>query len=221
MNETFDADKITKEQLVEVETLRSIYAEQNEYEELIPGRAFILNRTSPSKRASVALRVTLSENYPFELPDVQVKGLRGLTPTNCVMLQSLLESTAQEHVGTAMMMAIIAAADDWLRKNVATEGNRNATPTTSYSSTTTTTTTTTTTSTTSDASYQMLGASTTLSYEDYKDYDCLSPKQIISVVEEDLTYVSDLLKIPQTTARILLTHYAWNKKSCYGLFGFS
>ena len=65
MNETFDTDKIETLQrnavntffisdalilVQEVATLRSICVGKDEFEEVVPGKSFILQRTSPNKK---------------------------------------------------------------------------------------------------------------------------------------------------------------------------
>ena len=75
MNQQFDSDKLTTQQckspsvlinyqklqsykcivVQEIETLRTIYTGPDEFEELIPGKSFILQRVSPSKKG----------NFPF------------------------------------------------------------------------------------------------------------------------------------------------------------
>ncbi|KAK9829546.1 hypothetical protein WJX72_006404 [[Myrmecia] bisecta] len=61
-------------------------------------------------------------SYPDEAPLVKARSIRGLSPEDLAQLQALLEQTAQENLGMAMIYALVSAAQEWLRDKVLGDG---------------------------------------------------------------------------------------------------
>ncbi|KAJ0250374.1 Ubiquitin-conjugating enzyme family protein [Hirschfeldia incana] len=58
-----------------------------------------------------------TENYPDEVPLLDVKSIRGIHVSDLTILKEKLEQEAAENLGMAMMYTLVSSAKDWLSEH--------------------------------------------------------------------------------------------------------
>ncbi|CAH8311655.1 unnamed protein product [Eruca vesicaria subsp. sativa] len=58
-----------------------------------------------------------TDNYPDEVPLLDVKSIRGIHVTDLTILKEKLEQEATENLGMAMMYTLVSSAKDWLSEH--------------------------------------------------------------------------------------------------------
>lgn len=58
-----------------------------------------------------------TDNYPDEVPLLDVKSIRGIHVSDLTILKEKLEQEATENLGMAMMYTLVSSAKDWLSEH--------------------------------------------------------------------------------------------------------
>ncbi|XP_010545629.1 PREDICTED: RWD domain-containing protein 1 [Tarenaya hassleriana] len=77
--------------------------------------------------AQLALIFSHTENYPDEVPHLDVKSIRGIHNSDLKTLKQKLEQEATENLGMAMIYTLVTSVKDWLNEHYGQEdGTLNA-----------------------------------------------------------------------------------------------
>lgn len=78
---------------------------------------------SPAAADDLALQAEIvfahTANYPDEAPHLRARSITGLSDADVTQLQRVVDEQVQENLGMAMIYAVVAAAQEWLRDKVA------------------------------------------------------------------------------------------------------
>ncbi|CAN6932723.1 unnamed protein product [Brassica oleracea] len=126
----FTTKEYKEEQEMEIEALESILAD--DFKEIhssesglnTSNRCFQITVTPHDdddlEESSIppALKfVSHTENYPDEVPLLDVKSIRGIHVSDLTILKEKLEQEAAENLGMAMMYTLVSSAKDWLSEH--------------------------------------------------------------------------------------------------------
>ncbi|XP_048636946.1 RWD domain-containing protein 1-like isoform X3 [Brassica napus] len=110
-----------EEQEMEIEALESILA--HDFKEIHSSESG-LNTSNPCFQITVTPQdddleesSIPPENYPDEVPLLDVKSIRGIHVSDLTILKEKLEQEAAENLGMAMMYTLVSSAKDWLSEH--------------------------------------------------------------------------------------------------------
>ncbi|XP_013592761.1 PREDICTED: RWD domain-containing protein 1 isoform X2 [Brassica oleracea var. oleracea] len=111
-----------EEQEMEIEALESILAD--DFKEIhssesglnTSNRCFQITVT-PQDDDDLEESSIPPENYPDEVPLLDVKSIRGIHVSDLTILKEKLEQEAAENLGMAMMYTLVSSAKDWLSEH--------------------------------------------------------------------------------------------------------